>query len=491
MTDSTPDPRPAPKPDAHRDTTGESPPLSNDTLLAQARALPDAPGVYIMKDASGTEIYVGKAKSLRKRVASYFRHADQTPKTVALIGQIADFEYAQTDSELEAFLLESRLIKDLQPRYNVMLKHNDLYPFIEITMGEDFPRVRVSRRKDNPASRYFGPFVAVGDLRGCLNLLQRTFLFRPCNRALQAKDRNLPRGRGCLNLHIRRCAGPCCGRTSKEEYRKRIHRLVRFLSGGKADLLADLRIEMDEAARALQFETAAALRDLIESLQTIHTQPVTDDSLAPMAPAHDEGKALAALQTALNLPVPPNLIEGIDIANLQGQETVGSVVRFVEGMPLKDGYRRYRIRTVEGQDDFACIAEVVTRRYGRMMREGTPLPDLILIDGGKGQLRAAAEALEAVGAHPMALLSLAKQEETLFRHGQDAPVPVTKRNEGLKLLMYIRDESHRFAQHYHHILRRKAMFGDSTESASRTTSPPTPVDRPPSPPPPRRPRKKG
>ncbi len=435
-------------------------------LLEKAKALPESPGVYVMKDFRGVEIYVGKAKILRRRVLSYFQKTDQTTKTVALVENIDDFDYVVTDTELEAFLLESRLIKDLQPHYNIMLKHNDLYPFIEVTLGEDFPRVFITRRKDNPQSRYFGPFVGAGDLRAALGQLQRIFLYRACKRNIDADDKRLRFQRGCLNYHIGRCAGCCRGGITKEAYRKRISGLCRFLSGQKKDLIDELRRDMQEAAKKLQFEEAAALRNLIAALENLNEYPELDESLAPLAPTIEPEKGLQKLQGVLGLDFAPRTIEGIDIANLQGKETVGSLVNFVDGQPFKDGYRRYRIKTIDGQDDFACVQEVITRRYGRMAREGKPLPDILMIDGGKGQLSAASEALAALRTpegglvRPGILISLAKKEELIFREGSTQEIRLNRRNEGLRLLMHVRDEAHRFAQHYHHILRRKAVFGE-------------------------------
>ncbi len=432
----------------------------NEKLLAKARELSEGPGIYIMRDKNGTEIYVGKAKNLRRRVSSYFQKRDRQYKDLALAENIADFEYVETDSELEAFLLESRLIKDFQPRYNIMLKNNDAYPMIEVTWGEDFPRVKTAWRKEDPESRYYGPFVGAGDIKGAIAALQRIFRFRSCQRALDADNPRHFGQRGCLNYHLKRCAGACTGRVTKEDYRKRISGLCRFLSGQKKDLISDLQKDMEQAATELRFEDAAQLRDLIDSLLTINQHPGIDESLAPLNPQTEPEKGLEALKEALHLDSLPKRIEGIDIANLMGKEVVGSLVSFLDGVPFKEGYRRYRIKTVDGQDDFASIAEVVRRRYGKMAAEGTEFPDIILIDGGKGQLGAAAAAMREVGATPKVLMSLAKQEETPFLAGQSEPLPISRRNAGLKLLMYVRDESHRFAQHYHHILRRKAMFGE-------------------------------
>ncbi len=435
--------------------------MNEKELLKKARELPEQPGVYIMKDISGKEIYVGKAKNLPKRVTTYFQKSDHTPKTIALVENIIDFDYIVTDTELEALLLESRLIKDLQPKYNIMLKHNELYPFIEITVDEDFPQVLVTRKKSNPKSRYFGPFAASGDLRACISQLQRIFLFRACKRRINAGNKRAFRQRGCLNYHIGRCSGVCRGEVSKVEYRRRISGLIRFLSGQKKDLIEDLRKDMQRAAAEYQYEEAGALRDLITGLENLNQYPELDDSLAPMAPVIEVEKGLLRLREALRLDFTPKTIEGIDIANLQGGQTVGSLVNFVDGQPFKDGYRRFKIKTVEGQNDFDSINEVVRRRYGRSAREGRELPDIILIDGGKGQLHSASIALQNLGITPKALISIAKKEELIYKEGHSEPIRMTRRNEGLRLLMHVRDEAHRFAQHYHHILRRKAVFGEA------------------------------
>ncbi|MCL2001302.1 MAG: UvrB/UvrC motif-containing protein [Planctomycetes bacterium] len=366
----------------------------------------------------------------------------------------------ETDSELEAFLLESRLIKDLQPRYNSLLKNTERYPFIEVIWGEDFPRVRTAWRRDNPESRHFGPFVGVGNLRGALAVLQRVFRFRSCQREIDSANRRHFRQRGCLNYHLKRCAGVCAGRIDREEYRKRVSGLCRFLSGQKKELIEDFRKDMEQAAAELRFEDAAALRDIVDSLLTLNQHPGLDESLAPLNPGIDPEQGVAALREALELEHPPRRIEGIDIANLMGKEVVGSLVSFLDGMPFKEGYRRYRIRTVDGQDDFASIAEVVRRRYGALVKTGEEFPDIVLIDGGKGQLSAAAAAMREVGAGPGVLMSLAKADEKPYLAGASDPLPISKKNLGLRLLMHVRDEAHRFAQHYHHILRRKALFGE-------------------------------
>ncbi len=434
--------------------------MDNDTLLEKAHTLAEGPGVYIMHDKDGTEIYVGKAKNLRRRVSSYFQKRNRQSKDLALVQHIADFEFVETDSELEAFLLESRLIKDLQPRYNVLLKNGDDYPLIEITWGDDFPMVRTAWRRENPESRYFGPYVGAGDIKAALAALQRIFRFRSCQRQISADNPRHLHQRGCLNYHLKRCAGACTGRVTKEEYRRRISGLCRFLSGQKKDLIDDMQKDMEKAAAELRFEDAADLRDTIDSLLALNQHPGLNEDLTPLNPQTEPEKGLEALQQHLGLADMPRRIEGIDIANLMGKEVVGSLVSFLDGSPFKEGYRRYRIKTVDGQDDFASISEVVRRRYGKMLELGEAFPDIILIDGGKGQLAAAAEALREVGANPKVLMSLAKKEEIPYVAGRPEPLNLPRRDAGLRLLQHVRDEAHRFAQHYHHILRRKAMFGE-------------------------------
>ncbi len=427
-------------------------------LLTKARELPDEPGCYIMKDTRGHEIYVGKARSLRRRVASYFQAKDRLGKEQALVENIADFEYVVTDSEVEAVLLESRLIKDLRPRYNFLLRNNEQYPYLEVTLGEDFPRALVTREHRPGKSRHFGPFPSAADLRAVLSRLGRVFKFRTCNLRLRADDPKARFRRPCLNYHIGRCTAPCAGLVSRREYRRQIAGLLLFFGGRKRALVKSLDREMQAAAKALRYEEAAELRDALAALERIHDAPALDQELAPAVPIIDPTKGLESLRRALGLERAPRRIEGVDIANLQGGEMVGAVVTFLDALPFKDGYRRYRIKTVAGQDDFASMAEVVRRRYTRLRREKGELPDLVLVDGGRGQVRAAAQALAKARVRVPVLMGLAKEEEVPLLAGRSEPVRLSRRSAGLKLLMFVRDEAHRFAQHYHHILRRKALF---------------------------------
>lgn len=445
--------------------------MNNAELLLKAKSLPTDPGCYVMKDHLGTEIYVGKAKNLRRRVTSYFLSRDRQAKEQALIENIIDFDFIVVESEVEALLLESRLIKDLQPKYNVLLKHNEMYPYAEVTMKDDFPRVLVTRQQRQNGSRYFGPFTSATELRNCLTILGRIFKFRTCAKKISVSDSKRRFQRPCLNFHINRCSAPCADRITKEEYRRQIRSLLLFLGGKKKEVIEDIRALMHVAARDLQFERAAELRDAIEALESINSAPDLDASLTPSVPVIDPQEGLASLQKALGLAEMPRRIEGIDIAHLQGQGTVGSLVTFLDALPFKEGYRRYRITSVEGIDDFASIAEVVRRRYGRLAREGRAMPDIILIDGGKGQIGRAAQTLREIGVTVPTLMSLAKKEETPYVSTSSDPVPLSHRSAGLKLLMYVRDEAHRFAQHYHHILRTKALFEEAASMDDDSSSP--------------------
>ncbi len=429
-------------------------------LEKKLASLPHAPGVYIIKGARGEEIYVGKAKSLKDRVRSYFlpgRAPDA--KTDALVAAARDVDYIETASEVEAFILDSRMIKDLQPHYNVRLKANQNCPLLEMTWGEDFPRVYVTRERGHKGSRYYGPFVGTKDLRAALQSLAPAFRFRTCTKAIRAEDPRLRFNRPCLRYHIGRCTAPCSGLVSRKEYRAGMRRLVMFLRGKKDDVLKALREKMERASKRLEFEDAARYRDSARAIEALDRKGSLSDGIEPDAPTIDPRASAQKLGELLGLEGGAETIEGIDIANLGGKEAVGSVVTFAGGSPLKGGYRRFRIKTVEGMDDYAMVREVVARRYRRLKREKGPVPDVVLIDGGMGHLRAAREALAKARVKPKALVSLAKKDERLYVLGRKRALRIPRTSPALKLAQFVRDEAHRFAQHYHHILRRKRVFG--------------------------------
>lgn len=426
----------------------------------KAKQLPTAPGVYLMKDRLGRVIYVGKAVSLRNRVSSYFnRAAEFDRRTADLVREIADIDVLETDSEVDALLLEARLIKDIQPRFNQELKDDKTFPYLEITVREDFPRVEFTR-KPHKGTKLYGPFTSAKRLRGAIVVLQKIFRFRTCSLDIEDGDQRWRWFRPCLLASINQCTAPCNLRVSKDEYRRDIRRLILFLDGKKDELFEELRLEMQAASQALKFEKAARLRDQIKALENLNLRGNLRENAQPEVFYIDPKRGLKGLKKVFNLPEIPRRIEGVDIAHLQGGETVASLVQFIDGLPFRQGYKRFRIRSVEGVDDFASIREVVSRRLRRLSQEGEPFPDVLLIDGGKGQLSSAMEAMQAIGVTPPFTISLAKQEEEIYVPGEAEPRKLSRHSYALRLLQYVRDEAHRFAQHYHHVLRRKSTFGE-------------------------------
>ncbi|MDI9443113.1 MAG: excinuclease ABC subunit UvrC [Planctomycetota bacterium] len=436
-------------------------PGDNSLAAERVRSFPHAPGVYLMKDGAGRVIYVGKAKDLRNRAGSYFlKAAAEDPRTARLVREIRDIDFLETESEVDALLVEARLIKDIQPRFNKELKDGKSFPYLEITTREEFPRVGITRTPKERGTKLYGPFANVSGLRGALQVLQKIFRFRTCSLDIQEGDERWRWFRPCLLASIRQCSAPCNLRITKEEYRKDIRRLQRVLEGSKRALLEELRAEMSAAAGARRYEEAGRLRDEIRLLETLDQRGELDTHVQPEVFHVDPKRGLAGLRKVLKLPETPRTIEGIDIAHLQGTETVASLVQFLDGLPFKPGYKRFRIRLVEGVDDFASIREVVGRRFKRLHDEEGVFPDILLIDGGLGQLHAALGVFSSLEIPPPTVLSLAKREEEVFVAGSDAPIRLSRHSFALRLLQYVRDEAHRFAQHYHHILRRKSTLGE-------------------------------
>jgi excinuclease ABC subunit C len=531
-----------------------------DTVARKIEALPDRPGVYLWKDGRGKILYVGKAKRLRARVRAYFTsdHA-YSPKNRLLLRRIADLETMVVKSEPEALLLENNLIKEYQPRFNISLRDDKSYPRIAVTLGEPFPRVLVVRRLDVPGARYFGPYTDVTVLRRTLRVIRRIFTVRSCHYGLPDDAPDRP----CLDYHINRCLAPCVGRQDREDYRRMINDVVAFLEGKTVEVRARLRERMEQAARNLEFERAAELRNSIRWLGQLE-QPQTvefvgggnvdvvgyardgDDAvgvllrvrngkvvapeqrflnnlaeepddvvltaflvryyvpaeararqaLLPFSPADLQQLSLLvpdtkwfipqrginrrlveladqnaghlldglkiesleadervedpvyALGRDLGLTVVPRSFVCVDISTNQGRDTVGSLVWFEAGRPKKSEYRRYKIKESGQQDDFAAVHEVVSRFMSRRLSEGKPLPDLVVIDGGKGQLHAAQQAVAEAGVEGLPLASLAKREEEVFLPGRKESLRLSKRSPSLRLLQRARDEAHRFAVAY-------------------------------------------
>ena len=559
--------------------------MDHPLLKDKLQTLPTKPGVYLMKDEQGEVIYVGKSVNLRHRVRSYFQaSASHSLKLHRLICRIADFDFIVTDSEIEALILECNLIKEHRPKYNIRLKDDKRYPYIKITWQEDYPRVIVTRRMERDGARYFGPLTDVRAVHQTLDMLRRLFPYLTCKREITGQDT-----RACLYYHIGRCAGPCIGAISKDEYRALIRRICLFLEGKAEEIVADLQAQMTAAAEALDFERAAALRDQIRAVETVTKQQkialavgkdedvialarenddacvqvffirqgkligreyfildgaaeedeaqivasfvkqfydeaayvpmkiilptkieetlvieswlrskrgskvklhvpqrgrgkelvqmVAENAAETLASLRaqwlaDEGRsveALAQLQEHLGLEEAPTRIEGYDISNIQGTAATGSMVVFVKGVTRKSDYRRFRIRTVEGADDYAMMKEVLQRRFKRAKERTsesanrrtdgdvwTIIPNLIIIDGGKGQLNAALEVLEEHGLKgEVPAVGLAKKQEEVFLPGRSDPIVLPRDSQGLYLLQRVRDEAHRFAIGYHRKLRTK------------------------------------
>ncbi len=457
-------------------------------LLAKARALEPAPGVYLMKDTAGVVVYVGKAARLPDRVASYFiPSADLGFKKQPMLEVIEDFDVIACEGEWEALLTENRLIKDIKPRFNVRLTDDKTFPYLAITMREDFPRVVITRTPADPelkGAKVFGPFTAVGALREAVQLLQRVFKFRTCHLDIVEGDPKNKFFRPCILYNIGQCTAPCADKIGKQAYRIDVDRFVRSLESKRSAMMREMRDEMQQVAATLDYERAAALRDQIKAIEKLEErakggrsegwQPETETGIAYLDPR----RALVSLQKTLDLESQIRCIEGFDIAHLQGGETVGSKVCFVDGRPFKNEYRRYKIKAAEQpgagatdegfgsqipgkfNDDYASIKEVVSRRYREAGAGHELYPDVILIDGGLGQLHAAMEAFDTLDVKPPMVISLAKKEELIYIQRRSEPVRLGRENPGLRLCQAIRDEAHRFAQHYHHVLRRKKTLDE-------------------------------
>ena len=436
-----------------------------DELLIKAHSLPKVPGVYLMKDDKGRVIYVGKAASLPGRVSSYFvPSAALGPKKQPLLDVVEDFDVLECEGEWEALLTENRLIKDIQPRFNERLTDDKTFPYLVITMRDDFPGVFITREPqaaEYRGAKVFGPFTSVYALREAVQMLQRVFKFRTCSLDIRDDDDRRRYFRPCLLYPIKQCTAPCAAKISKAAYREDIDRFIRFIGSKRSVMLRELREEMRAAAAELAFEKAASLRDQIRAIEKLDERGKRSDKWQPESESlvMDPARAMRSLQRALDTDQALRCIECFDIAHLQGGETVGSKVCFVDGRPLKAEYRRYKVKTVTN-DDYMALREVISRRF-REAGQGQELyPDLIIVDGGLGQLHAAMEVFATMDQKPPLVVSLAKKEELIYHQARKEPIRLGRENPGLKLCQAIRDEAHRFAQHYHHILRRKKVIGE-------------------------------
>jgi excinuclease ABC subunit C len=462
-------------------------------LQKRVHEVPHKPGVYLMRDRFNRVIYVGKARDLRKRVSSYFlpsKMAQADLKTRAMLDAVWDFETHTVRSDAESLLLEGKLIKEYRPRYNVSFRDDKRFLLVKIDMSEEWPRFRLARFKKDDGARYFGPYAHSGALRQTLNFMRKKFGVltfgrgSPTERELKSSTYQVP-----MRL----------SEISAEQYGERVAQACEFLEGHSREMIAALEAEMHKAAEKMDFEKAAELRNMIEDLRAT-TKPMRRFTRGSLPSAIDPMVDVQALADALQLPRAPCVMECFDISNISTTHVVASMVCFRNGVPDKDNYRRYRVRTVEGQDDFASMAEVVRRRYSRVLlsiaetgnrkAESAPvnaieysqenafeiaerltnpqsairnpqsylrLPDLIIVDGGKGQLSAACRELQRLGLHDLPIIGLAKEHEEIYRPGRALPLQLPIDSGALRLLQRIRDEAHRFANAYHQLLMKKRI----------------------------------
>lgn len=408
-------------------------------LRERISQVPDQPGVYLFRDVQGHVLYVGKAVSLRKRVSSYVRPtAALTPRIAQMMTRVADLEVRPTASEAEALLLESHLIKAEQPRYNVAFRDDKTYPLLKVSR-EPFPRLLVTRRRQADGAIYFGPYPDASLMHAAVRFLRRVFPLRTCRAFPKAP---------CLEYHLGQCLAPCVGYITAPAYQRIVGDLVAFLEGKRDRLLQELARRMAQAARDQRFEEAARLRNQIQALTSVIVAKAKSLTAGP----------LEQLQAALKLPRLPRRIEAFDVSNLFGSWAVGSLVVFQDGRPYAAHYRRFKIARVQGIDDYQMMREIVQRRYSGTLAAELPSPDLILIDGGKGHLAAACEALAALSL-TVPILGLAKRFEHIFLPGSQEPVVLLPTSPVLHLLQHVRDEAHRFAVRYHRQLRRRVVKG--------------------------------
>ena len=401
--------------------------------------IPHLPGVYIMKDASGEALYIGKARDLSKRVSGYFRESGpKTARHIQLLEKVKDLDYIITGSEEEALIYEAGLVKEKRPKYNVELKDDKSFPFLKITLNEKFPRLIITRKKIDDGSLYFGPYTKVKLLRNAVSILKNIFPLRIC--------RKLPR-ETCLAYHINQCLAPCVDKTDEESYNEIVEQLILFLEGKKTRLIQELTAKMSEAADKKNFEQAAVIRNRLSALLEVSDRKTADYS--------SWGNIALKLKKILKLPRLPLKIEAFDVSNISGKEATGSMVYFNNGLPDKSNYRKFRIKNVKGIDDYAMMKEIVGRRYKRLKDENKGFPDLIIIDGGKGHLGAAYEELLKLNISHIPVMGIAKQEEKIYTLGSSKPLDINRDSEILHFIQSVRDEAHRFALKYHHKLRSK------------------------------------
>ncbi|OQX85098.1 MAG: hypothetical protein B6D55_07945 [Candidatus Omnitrophica bacterium 4484_70.2] len=408
----------------------------SNTIKEKLKNLPDRCGVYIMKSEKGEVLYIGKASSLKKRVTSHFLKKNLPPKDRLLTDKVKDIDYILCDTQEQALILEASLIKEMQPRYNIALRDDKSYPYVEVTINEPFPRVFISRPKKKTNNILFGPYPNVKLLKKALELIRKIFPFRSCAR--------LPKT-ACLYYHLNFCPAPCKGMISPQAYKENIDNLFKILKGERKILIEKLQKKMEKLAEEQKFEEAAKVRDKLIAVYTLYSGQL-------------QFNQLTFLKEILNLDKFPLHIEAIDISCLSLKEATGSVVVFKDGLPVKEKYRRYKIKEEISKNDYRMVSEVVRRRYTRLLKEKKKLPDLIMIDGGLSHVNIACEELKKLKLE-IPIIGLAKRNEEIWLPNRNTPLIISKAHPSLQLLQRIRDEAHRFAHSYHTILRRKKVIG--------------------------------
>lgn len=420
-------------------------------------AITSKPGVYVFRDELQSVIYVGKAKSLRKRLSSYFQPSRQRtvdPKLRSLINSIGWFEVHPVRTENEAMLLESQLIKKYAPRYNVLLRDDKRFLLIKLDPQALFPRLTLARLRKDDGCRYFGPFPHAGVLRQVVDFLTQHFNLRSCTPETPGPDDH----KHCLNDVVRFCSAPCIAKVTSEVYHQRVAELICVLEGKTTPVIRVLEARMKAEAERMRFEKAAQLRDMIDNIYTVLGARNRTFTQVTLTPVGSGVEAVEGLQRALDLADMPRVIECFDNSNLQGTSAVSSMVQFMDGAPAKANYRHYRVKTVTGANDFATMTEVVQRRYARLLQEQRELPQLVVIDGGLGQLHAAHEALVRLDLDGLPIIGLAKRNEEIFTIFSNEPILLDRHDPALRLLQALRDEAHRFAITFHRDLRRNRIL---------------------------------
>ena len=417
--------------------------------------VPAKPGVYLFRNRFGKVIYVGKAANLRKRMSHYFqpsRSKTADPKLRSLINSISKWEFFVVKTENEALILESRLIKQYAPRYNVLMRDDKRFLLLKINLKEDFPRLMFARIHKDDACRYFGPFPKGTALRDTVLFLNRYFGLRSCKPTHPGEKDH----KHCLASVVKDCTAPCVQKISRDEYHNIITKMLKILEGSISELVNELKTKMTEESSKLRFEKAAKWRDVITNLEEVFGERNRSFRFASI-PSNTGIEAVEDLHKALGIKNAPVTIEGFDISNISGQMAVASMVCFKDGKPSKKDYRRFKIKGVHQIDDYAMMNEVIQRHYKRKLETNTPPPDLLMVDGGKGQLQSAIKALMEINFPLFPIIGLAKKQEEIFIPGKKDSLILDRHRPALRLLQALRDEAHRFAVSYHRELRSRRL----------------------------------